>query len=176
MKNSFAYRTVAVPRVRIDRCVDSSVIKAIKSTTNMISGTPPPVNTVHADVTIASSARVFNVNINSVSNTKFKNQDRIVVVFRVDQRNNATTRNTFSKYQLSKDSITRPSTSNCFFLPFRRDPTVRSIIVHYAHVQQNINPNVILVVSRKVIRLFNWKHRIYNAIIPLQWPIVWQRS
>ena len=88
MKNRSVYRTVVVQLVRLVRCADSMVIKAIRSTMSTMSGIHLPVSIVHVDGIIVLSVKVFNVNINFVWKMKFKRRVQTPVAFRVEHRNN----------------------------------------------------------------------------------------
>jgi hypothetical protein len=99
MKNMFVYRTHAVQYVRLERCANSTVIKVIRCIMNMTYGTRQHANIVHVDGIIVSYVKVFNVNINFVSNMKLKRNERTVAAFHVDWLNNVIIRIIFFKYE-----------------------------------------------------------------------------
>lgn len=89
MKKLFVYQIVAVQYVVIGIFVDFMVIMVIKSIMNMIYGIHQHASIVHVDGIIVSYVKVFNVNINFVLKEKFKNHDRILVVYHAEKLNNA---------------------------------------------------------------------------------------
>ena len=109
--------------------------------------TNSPVNIVHVDGAVASSAKVFDASINSISNMKSENQDQICVVSRVDRRIYVTTRYIFSKYD-GKTGMRRSSTSECLVL---------TIVPDYFHIWGGLN------FRRKSVRFWSTKKSRVNG-------------